>query len=186
MEKIIILASYSLMGIALFFQGAVLIMKKKSMTGKSPIGKGWFVLSKLAIFISFGFSILKATGRQPFFALEVPVFLMWTGIILIAAGSIFATIAFFNLGLELKFGIPSEKTSLKTKGLYSISRNPIYFAFFVICAGSVIYYPDLFNIFFAMLGIYLHYQITLAEEKFLETAFGKDWNNYKKKVRRFI
>jgi len=101
-------------------------------------------------------------------------------------GLFFSIASLFKLGRSTRFGIPTTKTNLKTNGIYSFSRNPIYFGFNLITISSVIYIP---NPLILTLGIYsmiIYHLIIIGEEKFLEKAFGEDYLNYKKKVRRYI
>lgn len=179
------MAAFSLMGIALFIQGVILKLHKNGVMGKPPIGKAWFLISKLTFFTSCGLCIMQAI-KVKFIYTDVPDYISWIGAVLIITGCIFEMFSFMSLGSALKFGLPEEKTSLKTKGLYKISRNPIYLGFFIICAGSLLYYPNLINGFLIIVSVYLHYRITLAEEKFLEKTFSEEWISYKKKVRRYI
>ena len=56
----------------------------------------------------------------------------------------------------------------------------------MICIASILYFPDPANIVLAVYGMIIHYRITLGEEKFLEQRFGKEWDDYKRTVRRYL
>ncbi|NTW33119.1 MAG: isoprenylcysteine carboxylmethyltransferase family protein [Bacteroidetes bacterium] len=185
MQNIIVLTAFGLMVIVLFLQGISLKHLKIGIFGKPPIQKFWFVISKFSLFGTIILCNLKAIHKEPF-QTNTPDYLIWSGITLIVIGCAIEIISFINLGMALKFGLPEEKTTLKTKGLYSLSRNPIYLGFFVVCIGSLCYYPNIVNLILIVTTVYLHYKITLAEEKFLEKTFGKEWEIYKNKVRRYI
>lgn len=75
---------------------------------------------------------------------------------------------------------------LNTNGIYKLSRNPMYVAFFLYFLGISMLINSL--IFFFILIAYqisVHYLI-LSEERWCIQQFGKDYRNYMKKVRRYI
>lgn len=106
--------------------------------------------------------------------------------VIIATGLVFTTVSLMNLGRSTRLGLPAEETTLKTGGIYRISRNPMYVGFGLFTIGSVIY---TLNLPVAMLGIYslvVYHLIIKGEERFLQDRFGNDYNNYKKRVRRYL
>ena len=91
-----------------------------------------------------------------------------------------------NLGSSTRLGLPTEETKLKTKGLYKISRNPMYLGFNLLTISAMIY---TLNIWIVIPGIYsmiIYHLIILGEEKFLGNRFGIDFINYKKRTRRYL
>jgi protein-S-isoprenylcysteine O-methyltransferase Ste14 len=91
-----------------------------------------------------------------------------------------------NLGSSTRLGLPSENTVLKTKGLYKISRNPIYLGFNLLTLSSILYTLNFWIILTGIYSIVVYHLIILGEEKFLESRFGQDYINYKRKVRRYL
>jgi protein-S-isoprenylcysteine O-methyltransferase Ste14 len=106
--------------------------------------------------------------------------------ILLITGLLFSILSLFSLGKSTRFGLPTEKTVLKTKGLYKISRNPIYFGFNLITLSSIIYFINPIILVPGIYSIVVYHLIIIGEEKFLEKAFGEAYLEYKKKVRRYI
>lgn len=101
-------------------------------------------------------------------------------------GFLLSIISMLNLGKSTRLGLPSSETSLKTEGLYKISRNPIYVGFNLITIASMIY---TLNWIIAILGVYTlitYHLIIKGEEKFLTSRFGDDYKAYTKKVRRYL
>jgi len=86
-----------------------------------------------------------------------------------------------------KIGIDEKnKTKLVTKGLFSISRNPIFLGIMIANIGLFIVIPNAFTLLIISLStISINTQIRL-EEEFLKREFGKDYFEYAKKVRRWI
>ena len=110
----------------------------------------------------------------------------YISIALLIAGLIFTVLSLLNLGRSTRLGLPTEITSFKTNGLYMYSRNPMYVGFNLITIASIVYS---FNLIILIPGIYsviIYHFIILGEEKFLENRFGKEYFDYKEKVRRYI
>jgi protein-S-isoprenylcysteine O-methyltransferase Ste14 len=105
---------------------------------------------------------------------------------MLCVGTIVLLLSFYDLGSSLRYGLPEKDTRLKTSGLYRFSRHPLYLAVFIVTLASIIFFPDILNIFIGLYCIAIHYRMISAEEKFLTKRFGMEWEEYKKKVRRFL
>jgi len=110
------------------------------------------------------------------------------GIIPGIAGAILNMIAdkdLKNAGTTVK---PFEKTStLITKGVYRISRNPMYLGMILILISATMITGSLSPFFVIPPFMILIQNVFIKEEeKMLAEEFGVDWENYKKKVRRWI
>ena len=158
---------------------------QKKYRGGSPINKGLFILGKLSMFISWMFFFFKALFPN-YFLISSPVYLQWVAVLLLLLAITIEAIAFLRLGESTKFGLPEKESTLITRGIYSISRNPMYLAFAMICLASSIFNPNIINVVSSIIGIAIHHKIILAEEKFLKANCSKDWNKYKNRTRRYI
>src|SRR6478609_4734459 len=78
-------------------------------------------------------------------------------------------------------------TSLQTNGIYGITRNPMYVGLAIGYLGITCFIGNWWNIilFPLLLSIVQEY-IIKREEKYLELEFGLDYEEYKKKVRRWL
>src|SRR6185312_11741400 len=77
--------------------------------------------------------------------------------------------------------------SLQTTGVYNISRNPMYVSLTLIYLGLTCLIGNWWNIIlFPILFFILQEYIIKREEKYLERAFGIEYTNYKRKVRRWL
>jgi protein-S-isoprenylcysteine O-methyltransferase Ste14 len=184
-HSFVVLSSFSLLGISLFFLGFLLRNKTKAFLGKPTIEKGYFISGKIALFTSWILFMLKAIFPGTGY-INVPPALSWAGAILMFAGTVIMIISFYTLGTSLKVGLPEEETMLKTNGLYRYSRNPLYVGVFMINVASCLYFPDLINVACSVYGISIHHMITLGDERFLEHRFGEAWKDYKLHVRRYL
>ena len=152
--------------------------------GKSPIPVIFLIIGKLALFGCCFFPLVKIMNIDSM--LYDSLVTQAVGIVLYAVGLFFVTLSIINLGSSISVGLPREKTQLKTRGLYRISRNPIYFGAFVLCAGSCLIAIHPVNFLLFITVVLIHHQIIKKEEIFLEKRFGEDWLNYKKQVYRYI
>ncbi|MCL1947081.1 MAG: isoprenylcysteine carboxylmethyltransferase family protein [Chitinivibrionia bacterium] len=92
-----------------------------------------------------------------------------------------------TFGKSFRVGIDENtKDELITNGTFAISRNPIYLAFITFFAGIFVAYPNISTLaFLLLLTATVHRQI-LREEKFLKNHYGAQYEEYCKKVRRYI
>lgn len=155
-------------------------MKKSSLPvfGVGPI---YVITCSLITMLAF---YLK---RQGFFqAGEVTPFnlvFQIFGIILILTGVFFWIYAVLvqNIAHEIQSG------KLVTTGIYSVTRHPIYTAFFFIFSGILTTAHNLFMLGF-ILFFYLYLVIFMqnTEEKWLAKKFGKEYLEYAKRTPRIL
>jgi len=105
---------------------------------------------------------------------------------LLISGLLIAVISLIQLGRSTRFGLPTKKTKFRTAGIYRFSRNPMYLGFDLITIASIVYFLTPLVIIAGIYSITVYHFIILGEEKYLETAFGEDFKEYKSKVRRYI
>lgn len=83
---------------------------------------------------------------------------------------------------------PGQKPSvLVTTGLFRYTRNPIYLGFLFISMGFAIYMSSI-SAFAAPIAYFIamDYRVIPAEEKAIGEAFGKKYDEYKARVRRWF
>ncbi|HNV28967.1 MAG TPA: isoprenylcysteine carboxylmethyltransferase family protein [Cyclobacteriaceae bacterium] len=77
--------------------------------------------------------------------------------------------------------------SLQTSGIYAISRNPMYLSLLTLYIGIAFFKGNLWTfIFIPIVIVTITYLVILKEERYLSRAFGQEYNQYRKKVRRWI
>jgi protein-S-isoprenylcysteine O-methyltransferase Ste14 len=157
----------------------------KKLIGQATINPVIFYSGKICGYLSWGillgyiFNIIQCQGFQN-------TFLQTFSKVIAALGLMIVVISMINLGGSIRLGLPTEKTTLKTSGLYRLSRNPIYLGFNLMSIAAMAY---CMNIVVWVLGIYsmlTYHLIIMGEEKFLAERFKDEYANYKKKVRRYI
>ncbi len=116
----------------------------------------------------------------PFF-LKISIVPYWfyIGLVIYVLGVFLCIAAVFN------FAKPAENGIL-LKGIYRISRNPMYVAYFVYFLGCVLLTQS-----WILLAVLIVFQVSshwiiLSEERWCINNFGEEYKNYMKKVRRYI
>ena len=111
----------------------------------------------------------------------------YIGLSFLVISLVWTVIAQTQMKNSWRIGIDTDtKTELITNGLFSISRNPIFFGMIVTLLGAFLATPNALTVSFVILGyILIQLQIRL-EEDFLTREHGQKYLEYKLKVRRFI
>jgi protein-S-isoprenylcysteine O-methyltransferase Ste14 len=96
-----------------------------------------------------------------------------------------ALLTFFKSKNTLITILPAK--SLQTKGIYSISRNPMYLGLLFVYVGIALIKGNWWTFILIPLVIFVINQLVIIkEENYLERAFGQEFLDYKNKVRRWI
>lgn len=122
----------------------------------------------------------------PFWYLEHPIIIK-IGWGLLILSLILVWIAQSQMSNSWRIGIDEKnKTKLVTSGMFSISRNPIFLGIMIANIGLFLVLPNAFTLLIVSLStISINTQIRL-EEEFLKREFGAKYENYLKKVSRWI
>jgi len=142
---------------------------------KAVAANWWHQGIALFAFISGGFMI----GTQ---ALQHPV-LLWISTCVIFAANLIGIISLLNLGRS--FGILIALRKVKTGGLYSVVRHPMYCSDILLRLGFIIGHFSIFILLIGMLSIGCYVVRAILEERFL--CRDEEYKDYMNKVRyRFI
>lgn len=99
--------------------------------------------------------------------------------------------ATYGLGILLciasvsNFAKPAEN-GVNLKGLYRISRNPMYVAYFIYFLGCVLLTQSLLLLVVLMVFQISAHWIILSEERWCIKKFGEEYKNYMNEVRRYV
>lgn len=90
-----------------------------------------------------------------------------------------------------RLGTPAEPwkptTALSTKGLYGVSRNPIYLGFTLIYVGFSVAMDSPIAVALVLPCLIVIDRFVIArEEVYLARKFGPAWTEYAQKVRRWL
>jgi protein-S-isoprenylcysteine O-methyltransferase Ste14 len=110
------------------------------------------------------------------------------GIVLIAIALLFILPALIKFAQsENTLVTIKPATSLQTKGIYSLTRNPMYMGLLILYSGIAMLEGNWWAfIFIPLIIIIVQSYVIRGEENYLQRAFGEEYNAYRKKVRRWI
>lgn len=155
-----------------------------SQLGRAPIHPVLFAIAKAALVpphVSLGWAALYAAQGSLAFPRAAPFAAIAVGVGLVVAG-----LGIRHLGSAICVGLPDEPTEFNDRGLYRVSRNPIYAGIFLSMIGSCVLVPSWVTLASTAVAMVLHHRIVLAEERFLAARFGQAWHDYRARVRRYI
>ena len=97
------------------------------------------------------------------------------------------TIAFVPAGTSGRNTKQQKATSLNQTGIYSIVRHPLYLGNFLIILGPFIFTGNIYSTIIFILSFWIYYErIMYAEEIFLISKFGSEYENWSSKTPAFI
>lgn len=85
----------------------------------------------------------------------------------------------------IHFAAPAEN-GINQKGLYALSRNPMYVAYFVFFMGCVLLTQSPVLLAFVLIFQIAAHWIILSEERWCIEKFGEEYRQYMKRVRRYL
>jgi protein-S-isoprenylcysteine O-methyltransferase Ste14 len=158
----------------------------RDVIGRPPVHPVLLVVGKAAFAFSWAVLALRLAGLD-LLGVTIPAARL-PALVALAAGTLVILAALGRLGNAARVGLPheAEQTSLKTTGVYSFSRNPVYAAAIAVCIASCAFVPHWLNIVATLIAAAAHHRIVLAEEDFLRARFGPAWDAYRARVRRYL
>jgi protein-S-isoprenylcysteine O-methyltransferase Ste14 len=171
--------------IIIFLGGALFLQKKISQDGEAPINRTLFYASKWSIVVLWGAMALASWGIG-FSPVQVPRFLQIIALGFWCAGFALLYLGRFKLGESFRLGTPKEDTSLKTDGLFRLSRNPMYVGVYATIIAASLYTLNPFVLLPGAFVVAVHHAIVLAEEKTMEKVFSREYSTYCSRVPRYI
>ena len=113
--------------------------------------------------------------------------LAWVGVVSCFLGLALFVWALVSFGKSFRVGIDEDSPgSLVTSGAFALSRNPIYVAFFFVLLGILLVYPTVVFLIYLLLATFLFTRQIKLEENSLRKIYGAAFDDYCKKVRRFL
>lgn len=160
----------------------------KSDNAHDYIGGIMKVLTGLLVtaVLLFSFGQKAYSYLNPFEYLQKD-WIVYTGLVIVHAALLWIVIAQHHMKQSWRIGIDDKnKTELITKGLFSVSRNPIFLGMILSTAGIFLIIPNAITFFVAATSyVVIQIQIRL-EEEYLQSTHGTAYSNYKQKVKRLI
>ena len=171
--------------IVLFGGGALFLRRNIEQDGEAPINRTLFYASKYSVVVLWGAMVIQSWGISISF-IEVPRFLQLIALLLWVSGFVLLYLGRFTMGDSFRLGTPREDTSLRTDGLFRLSRNPMYVGMYATIVASALYTLNPVVVLLGVFVIAVHHRIVLAEEKHLRTMFDRKYSVYCSRVRQYI
>jgi protein-S-isoprenylcysteine O-methyltransferase Ste14 len=110
------------------------------------------------------------------------------GVAAIAAGLVATYRAQLDMGASWRIGVDTdERTELVTRGLFRVSRNPIFSSMALVALGSTVAAPSAAAVSGAtMLVTGLELQTRMVEEPYLRDTHGDAYDAYAARTGRFV
>jgi protein-S-isoprenylcysteine O-methyltransferase Ste14 len=111
----------------------------------------------------------------------------WIGVTLLSLSLLWTVLAQTQMGYSWRIGIDEEhRTSLVVEGIFRISRNPIFLGMIVTLVGLFLIIPNAITLLILVLGFVLIQVQVRLEEAFLSRVHGSDYEEYRRKVHRWL
>src|SRR5205085_3148236 len=108
-------------------------------------------------------------------------------VLLCLAGLSLLLLSLISFGRSFRVGIDTERPDkLVTGGVFAFSRNPIYVAFALVLLGQFLVFPNWVFLAYLVAGVWLFHRQVLREEDYLKRHYGKEYEDYCKRVRRYL
>ncbi len=138
------------------------------LIGKEKAAYWFYQVSNILIFIYLCF--LKITDDT---------YWIYVGLVIYGLGILLCIVSVSDFAKSAENGI-------NLNGIYRVSRNPMYVAYFIYFLGCILLTQS-----FILLTILIVFQISahwiiLSEERWCVKKFGEEYINYMNKVRRYI
>jgi len=73
-----------------------------------------------------------------------------------------------------------------TRGIFAVSRNPIYVGFFVFLLGQFLVFPSWTPLIALGVATVVFHRQVLREEEFMRQRYGQEYAEYCGRVRRYF
>lgn len=111
----------------------------------------------------------------------------FTGFCIGLSGDLIFLISVLSMKDSWRAGIPEgDRTKLVKDGIYAYSRNPAFLGFDLQYIGVLLMYCNLLTGLFTVFAIVMLHMQILQEEKYLTSAFGSEYLEYRHQVYRYL
>lgn len=115
--------------------------------------------------------------------LLVALALASTGVAFVLLG----VLAFRSVGTTVDPRVPEQSASLVVRGVYRISRNPMYVGFMLMLIGWAVFLGNVAGfLLLPVFVIYMNRFQIVPEERYMREKFGEEYRHYEEEVRRWV
>ena len=113
--------------------------------------------------------------------------LSWAGVFLCVVGLVLFLLSLISFGRSFRVGIDEDRPDkLVTTGVFAMSRNPIYVAFWIVMLGQFLVFPNWILLVYLGAATWLFHRQVLREEASLIQHYGREFSEYCTRVRRYV
>lgn len=144
------------------------------------------MVSLTLVILMSGFTRVQNPYMVPVWFLEKD-WAVYTGLILIHLSFFWILAAEIQMNRSFRIGLDeANRTDLITKGVFRLSRNPVFPGMMISVLGLFLIIPNMLTFtIFVLTWFVIQMQIRL-EESFLEKQHGQRYLQYKQRVRRIL
>ncbi|WP_282039293.1 methyltransferase family protein [Saccharicrinis aurantiacus] len=160
----------------------------KEETAINYVGKAYKIISAFA-FVTISLNAFLPSIIQYLVSIECLVSdtIVWIGFGLIHLAFLIIFIAQRNMANEWRIGIDNEnKVNLITKGMFGISRNPIFLGVIIVFIGLFLIIPNAVTAIILVTGVLVIQVQVRLEEEFLLNSLGDEYKEYMNNVKRWL
>jgi len=117
----------------------------------------------------------------------------WSSLLALVVAAIGFTFAllgvleFRSAGTTVDPRVPDQSASLVVRGVYRISRNPMYFGFLLVLIAWGVFLGNLASLLpLPAFVVYMNRFQIIPEERHMREKFGEAYRHYEAKVRRWV
>jgi protein-S-isoprenylcysteine O-methyltransferase Ste14 len=161
------------------------ISTKKSIRGKSLK----LTISVLISTIIYCLILLRLTLLKSKFLFEIdlPTGINIIGLVFVSVGFILGILSLSVMKNSWRVGIKyDQKTELITTGIYRISRNPYFLSYDILIFGYILIFTSPILIILYLILVIVFHKMILEEEKYLQSVHDAAYEDYKRKVSRYL
>jgi protein-S-isoprenylcysteine O-methyltransferase Ste14 len=125
----------------------------------------------------------NVTKRQFFYSEPAA----WIGVLFCLAGLAVLLWSLISFGRSFRIGIDADRPdALIVDGIFALSRNPIYVAFAMILSGEFLIFANWISLIYLVAALVLMHRQVLREEAYLKAHYGRTYEQYCARVRRYL
>lgn len=110
----------------------------------------------------------------------------YIGVTLILIGALLFTFILISFGQYMTPNpVPRDNSVLKTTGIYSLVRHPMYFTVLVLLLGVILYFQAFYSLAWLVIAFFFLVFKTTREESYLAKKFP-EYTAYQKATKRII
>lgn len=155
------------------------------LIGRTSIHPLFFYSGKICGYAVWVLLVLDYLGIQALAGSQSPA-LEYLSFLVAGVAVVFIAMSFVNLGRSVRLGLPTGGTRLKTHGIYQLSRNPMYVGFNLLTVAGILGIRSAAVLALGVYSIVVYHFIIRGEERYLESAFGAAYAEYRARVRRYL